>query len=162
MHASSFNLGETGSESLIARRPDSEMPEFDITAMVDLVFMMNIYFLVTFVTVALGELNLPAATHVAALDADSAVIFTLTRSLDGKSVALYIGDGAKADPITDPAQQEEKIQAAVEQGAAEGKKAVLLKAERKVRLADLFRVATAASSAEGVKLHVAVLEKDRP
>ena len=32
--------------------------------MVDLVFMMNIYFLVTFITVAMGELNLPAATHV--------------------------------------------------------------------------------------------------
>ena len=87
----SFNLGESGSDQLIARRPDSEPPEFDITAMVDLVFMMNIYFLVTFVTVALGELNLPTAKHVSALDADSAVILTVTRSLDGKSVTLYLG-----------------------------------------------------------------------
>ena len=53
----SFNFGSTGSDELIARRPDSETPEFDITAMVDLVFMMNIYFLVTFVTVAMGEIN---------------------------------------------------------------------------------------------------------
>lgn len=137
------------------------MPEFDITAMVDLVFMMNIYFLVTFVTVALGEMNLPAATHVAALDADSAVIFTLARSLDGKSVTLYVGDGAKTEPINDAAQQEQRVQAAVENGAAEGKKAVLLKAEKKVRLADLFRIATAAS-ADGMKLHVAVMEKESP
>ena len=137
------------------------MPEFDITAMVDLVFMMNIYFLVTFVTVALGEMNLPAATHVAALDADSAVIFTLARSLDGKSVTLYVGDGAKTEPINDAAQQEQRVQAAVENGAAEGRKAVLLKAEKKVRLADLFRIATAAS-ADGMKLHVAVMEKESP
>ena len=154
-----FDLGSTGSDQLIARRPDSEMPEFDITAMVDLVFMMNIYFLVTFVTVAMGELNLPAATHVTALDAESAVILTLTRSLDGKSASLYLGDGPKGEAITDPAQQEQRVQAAVEQGIAEGKKSVLLKAEKKVRLADLFRVATAAS-VEGAKFNVAVMEKD--
>lgn len=160
MNMAAFNLGESGAESLIARRPDSEPPEFDITAMVDLVFMMNIYFLVTFVTVAMGELNLPAATHVSALDADTAVILTLTRTLDGKSVVLHIGDSSKSEAITDPAQQEQRIQAAVEQGAAEGKKAVLLKAERKVRLGDLFRVASLASASEGVKLHIAVFEKD--
>jgi biopolymer transport protein ExbD len=161
MRSSSLNFGTTGSDELFARRPDSEMPEFDITAMVDLVFMMNIYFLVTFVTVALGEMNLPAATHVSALDADTAVIFTLARSLDGKSVTLYVGNGAKTEPINDAAQQEQRVQAAVEQGAAEGKNAVLLKAEKKVRLADLFRIATAAT-AEGMKLNVAVMEKEAP
>ena len=159
MHLPGFDFGETGSDQLIARRPDSEPPEFDITAMVDLVFMMNIYFLVTFVTVAMGELNLPAATHVTALDADSAVILTVARTLDGKSVAVYLGDGTKTQPITDVGQQEQRIQAAVEQGVAEGKKAVLLKAEKKVRLADLFRIATAAS-VEGVKLNIAVMEKE--
>jgi biopolymer transport protein ExbD len=161
MHGSTFNLGESGSEQLIARRPDFEPPEFDITAMVDLVFMMNIYLLVTFITVALGELNLPAAKHVTALDADSAVIFTLTRSLDGKSVALYLGSGQKGEPISDLAQQEKRIQEAVEQGKAAGKTDVLLKAEKKVRLADVFRIATAATSAEGMKLHLSVLEKDK-
>src|SRR5437762_84341 len=160
MHASSFNLGESGAEQLIARRPDSEPPEFDITAMVDLVFMMNIYFLVTFITVALGELNLPSAKHVTALDAESAVIFTLTRSLDGKSVTLYLGNGQKGEAITDAAQQEKRIQEAVEQGKATGKTDVLVKAEKKVRLSDLFRIATAAT-AEGLKLHLAVLEKDK-
>lgn len=159
MHSSTFGLGTTGSDELIARRPDSEPPEFDITAMVDLVFMMNIYFIVTFVTVAMGELNLPAATHVSALNADTAVVLTVVRSLDGQSVTVYLGDGEKGEPLNDATQQEQRIQAAVEQGAAEGKTAVLLKAEKKVRLADLFRVATAAS-VEGVKLHVAVLEKD--
>jgi biopolymer transport protein ExbD len=161
MHGSTFNLGESGSEQLIARRPDFEPPEFDITAMVDLVFMMNIYFLVTFITVALGELNLPAAKHVTALDADSAVIFTLTRSLDGKSVALYLGSGQKGEPINDLAQQEKRIQEAVEQGKASGKTDVLLKAEKKVRLADVFRIAVAATQAEGMKLHLSVLEKDK-
>lgn len=166
MESSGFNLGTTGADELIARRPDPEPPEFDVTAMVDLVFMMNIYFLVTFVTVALGELNLPAARHVTALDANSAVILSLVRSLDGKSVTLYVGDGDKGEAINDPGQQEQRIQAAVEQGIADGKKAVLLKAEKKVRTGDQFRIATAATSgnvegAEKLKLYIGVLEKDK-
>jgi len=160
MESSSFSFGSTGSEELIARRPDSEMPEFDITAMVDLVFMMNIYFLVTFVTVAMGELNLPSARHCTALDGETAVIVTLTRTLDGKSVVVYIGDGTKTDPIRDPAEQEKRVHAAVEQGVSEGKKNVLIKAERKVRMGDYFRIALAAT-ADGVKIHDAVLEKDK-
>jgi hypothetical protein len=51
------------------------------------------------------------------------------------------------------------VQAAVAKGAATGKKNVLLKAEKKVRLADMFRIATAAT-AEGVKLNIGVLEKE--
>ena len=160
MYSSSFNFGTTGSDELFARRPDAEPPEFDITAMVDLVFMMNIYFLVTFITVALGELNLPAAKHVTALDADTAVVLTVLRSLDGKSVTVYLGADQKGEPIADATQQEKRIQEAVEQGKAAGKTAVLLKAEKKVRLADLFRIATAAT-AEGVKLHVGVLEREK-
>jgi biopolymer transport protein ExbD len=163
MDNAGFHLGTSGADELIARRPDSEPPEFDITAMVDLVFMMNIYFLVTFVTVSMGALNLPTATHVSALDADSATVLTVVRSLDGKSVTVYLGDGVKGEALNDPAQQEQRIAAAVEQGAAAGKKDVLLKAEKKVRLADLFRVATAATSGniEGVHLHIGVLEKDK-
>lgn len=160
MESSSFSLGETGADQLMARRLDPEPPEFDITAMVDLVFMMNIYFLVTFVTVAMGELTLPTAKHVAALDADTAVIFTVARSLDGKSITVYMGDGPKNEPITEATQQDKRVQEAVEQAKAAGKTEVLLKAEKKVRLSDLFRVATAASI-EGIKLHVAVVERDK-
>jgi biopolymer transport protein ExbD len=135
------------------------MPEFDITAMVDLVFMMNIYFLVTFVTVALGGMNLPSADYCNALDSESAVIVRVARSLDGESITVHLGDGDATEPINEAAEQELRIKAAVEEGVSAGKTAVLLKADKRVRLADLFRIATAASI-EGVKLHVAVLEKD--
>jgi biopolymer transport protein ExbD len=154
---SSFNPFD--SDDLVGRRPDQEPPEFDITAMVDLVFMMNIYFLVTFVTVALGELNLPSADYCNPLDADTAVIVRMMRSLDGKSATVFLGDGDKGEPLNDGAEQERLVQAAVEEGVAAGKTAVLLKAEKKVRLADMFRIASAAS-VEGIQLHVAVLERD--
>jgi len=164
MHGSGFNLGSTGADELMARRPDQEPPEFDITAMVDLVFMMNIYFLVTFVGAA-ASLNLPAAKHVAPLDADKAVILTIARSLDGKGATLYIGDNTDGEPINDRAEQERRIQTAAEEGVAAGKTFVLIKAERKVRMADFFRIASIAVAPVGdsgtrLTLHDAVMEKD--
>ena len=67
----------------------------------------------------------------------------------------------KASRSTTRPQQEKRIQAAVEQGIAEGKTAVLLKAEKKVRLADSVPRRRRAATAEGIKLHVAVMEKDK-
>ena len=161
MDAARFGLGSTGFDELVLRQPHREPPEFDMTAMVDLVFMMNIYFLVTFVTVALSGVDLPSASHVAPLDADSAVVLTVVGG-DGKPVVVFLGDREQGEAIRDAEQQEERIRAAVEQGVAEGKTDVLLKAEKKLRLGDLFRISSAASSVEGLKLNVAVMEKDKP
>jgi biopolymer transport protein ExbD len=153
------SLGETGFDQLIRRKAPSQDAEFDITAMVDLVFMMNIYFLVTFITVALAEVNLPAAANVTALDADTAVVVTIIRGIDGQTADVFLGPDDKGTPLRDANAQEQGIHKLVEEGVAAGKTAVLLKAEKDVRLRDLFRVATAAT-VEGVTLHVSVLEKD--
>lgn len=158
MQGSNFLLGDLSSDALVGRKPHQETPEFDITAMVDLVFMMNIYFLVTFITLALAEINLPTASHVQPLDADEAVVFTLLGSLDGRSVSLSVG-GDDSPPITDAEAQRARIAAALDQGMAADKKLVLIKAEKKVRLGELFRIVTA-SAGEGLKLHVAVVESD--
>lgn len=159
MQTSHWSFGEGAFDSLIERKHDEEMPEFDITAMVDLVFMMNIYFLVTFVTVSLGSMNLPAAAHCSPLDADTAVTIKVIRSLDGQSISVVLGDDDQGEQVTDPGEQERRVHTFVEQGASEGKTAILLKAEKKVRLADLFRI-TSAAAVEGMKLHVGVVEKD--
>ena len=159
MHAANSILGDGDTGSLLRRSMNRETPEFDVTAMVDLVFMMNIYFLVTFVTVALGEIDLPTATHCAPLDADNAVVLTLERGT-GRSAVVYVGDTESGLPRADPARQAEQIQTAVEQGAAEGKTEVLFKAAKDVRLGDMFRISTAAAAVEGMKLSVAVMGKE--
>jgi biopolymer transport protein ExbD len=159
--AASFGLGGNGSDALIPRKPHQEPPEFDITAMVDLVFMMNIYFLVTFVTVSLTQVDLPAAVHAAPLDADTSVTFTIVGG-GSDPLVVYVGDRESGIPVRGVEQQAASVRAAVEEGVAAGKTEVLLKAEKKVRLGDLFRVSSAASAVEGVKLNVAVMEKDKP
>jgi len=136
-----------------------EHPEFDITAMVDLVFMMNIYFLVTFVTAALGEINLPAANHAVPLDGDKATVITVLAGIDPKTVKVYLADGPKGSPITEPDDQVNQISNAVELAAGRGKTAVLIKAEKNIRLREMKRLASAAAH-EGMTLHVAIMEKD--
>jgi biopolymer transport protein ExbD len=150
---------DAGEGGLIPRQKMHADAEFDITAMVDLVFMMNIYFLVTFVTAALGEINLPSANHAAALDGDKATVITVLAGTDARSVQVYLGDGKTGAPLTEPDDQEMRITSAVERAAAEGKTAVLLKAEKGIRLREIKRLAAAASR-EGLSLHVAVMEKD--
>ena len=86
-------------------------------------------------------------------------MLSLARSLDGESVTVYLGDGDKGEPINDAAEQEQRVQAAIEEGIAAGKTAVLLKAETKVRLADLFRISSLVAGHD-LKLHVAVLERE--
>jgi biopolymer transport protein ExbD len=144
---------------LFPRQQRHQDAEFDITAMVDLVFMMNIFFLVTFVGAVLSDINLPAAAHVKALDAEPSIVITVLPGRSVSSVDVYLGEGKNGTPIQDPDDQASQIAAAVEAGLAQGKKAVLIRAEKGIRLREINRLA-AAATAEGVTLHIAVMEKD--
>ena len=159
MNAVSLPSADLVPAGLIRRSDVEHNAEFDITAMIDLVFMMNIYFLVTFIGAAMQEVNLPAADHCAPLDAEVATIITVLAGPDAQSVVVRVGEGEAAVPLADPDQQAERIGDAVEQGAAQGKTKVLIKAEKGIRLREMGRLAAAASR-EGVTLHLAVMEKD--
>ena len=64
---------------LVPAKPLVDDARFDVTAMVDLVFMMNIFFLVTWVEMALAEIDLPTARHCAAADKEESVVLTITK-----------------------------------------------------------------------------------
>jgi biopolymer transport protein ExbD len=159
MHAISTWTADLLPDELVPRKRTDVDPHFDMTAMVDLVFMMNIFFLVTFVGAMLQEINLPAAVHCAPLDAEVATVITVVAGPDAQSVLVYLGDRDKTRPLTDAEEQITRIEQAVDAGAAQGKKAVLIKAEKNVRLREVGRLAAAAGR-EGVTLHLAVMEKD--
>jgi biopolymer transport protein ExbD len=148
-------------DTLFPRAQPQIDPEFDITAMIDVVSLMNLYFLITFVTAISIEINLPAANHAAPLDADAATIITVVAGPDASSVVVYLGNGKSGTPLSDPEDQVAQISAAVERGLAQGKKAVLIKAEKTIRLREMNRIAAAASQ-EGATLHIAIMEKDTP
>ena len=131
--------------------------EFDITAMIDLVFLMNIYFMFLFITQSMSETpDLPSAVHAAPLVMDDAIMITILATPDPHVVIVEL-DTEKGEGIRDPAVQEAKIAAAVDAAAAQKKTKVLIKSQKSVRLRETQRIATAAGR-EGVTLHVAVME----
>jgi biopolymer transport protein ExbD len=147
-----------GEAALVPRKPLVDEARFDITAMVDLVFMMNIYFLVCWITSALAEVDLPPARHGKAVDGDMAVTFTVTRE-KGQPPMFYVGERKVGKELA-LNEISARVGMAVEEGQKAGKNVVLIKAERGVRFKDVARVATAAAEIKGMKLHLAVMEKD--
>ena len=141
----------------LRRRPLAES-ELDITPMIDLTFLLLIFFLVTSVPDVQKKLDLPPARHGVAVNPREALIISVTGA-DDQAPTIYLGDGRAGPPITGTeAQQSAAIQEAVRAAVADGKTAVLIKAERGVLHREVARIGAAASSAATVRLNVAVME----
>lgn len=148
-----------GDNPLTPRRAFHDEARFDITAMIDLVFMMNIFFLVTTVGASMAEIDLPTARHCAPADRDMSVIVTILASPDRGPGRVFLEDTPEGRPL-ELAQQERSIREAVEAGVRAKKNTVLIKAEKSVRLRDVARVGTVANSVPGIELKVSVIEKE--
>ena len=141
------------------KRKAVEDPEFDVTAMVDLVSLMNIYFLVAWVMAMQNEVDLPAAKNVVAGDPDASVIVVIKQG--DQRMEVKIGEDNEGEPLTDRAEILRQVEAAVKAGSKERKDTLLLKAEKEVAMKDISFIAGAAAAAENIKLRLAVLEKDK-
>ena len=162
MHGESAAKLESGfSNGLASKRCEVEDPEFDVTAMVDLVSLMNIYFLVSWVMTMANEVDLPSAKHCVAGDPDTSVMVIVKKG-DERGSTVVIGEDADGEPLTDRAVILQKLEAAVKAGAkeAKAKDTLLIKAEKEVPLKDISHIASAAAAAEGFKIRLAVLEKE--
>ncbi len=141
---------------------DSEM---DITPMIDMTFLLLIFFLVASKMDPSAAISLPPARYGLPVVEKSAVILTLVASDEGKAV-VYKGNGAVPDAMIDGSDieaEENEIAAYVESElantGAERKENVLIKAERGIKHREVARITKAATRPEGVlQLYVAVLE----
>ena len=131
--------------------------DVDFTPMVDLVFMMNIYFLVTSLSAIAPDVDLPLARHAIPVDEAKSTAIVIVVSPDGKTPIVTAGDEGKGK-LTDPDEQVESVKKAVEKGVRENKGDIVLRAERAVKLRDISRLAGVAGKDDGAKLWVGVLE----
>jgi biopolymer transport protein ExbD len=138
-------------------KPDDEM---DITPMIDMTFLLLIYFLVATVPDIRTTIDLPVARHGGAVSQREATIITIGQS--GKERAsVYLADGVVAGALVlgQPAAQRERIAEHVRRGVQEGNRMdVVIKADRGVPHREVARVMQAVSMVDGVQLHLAVLE----
>ena len=141
-------------DTLVPRKWLVDDARFDVTAMVDLVFMMNIFFLVTWAEMARAEIDLPKAKHCTAAERSRAIVFTIM-----KGPAFFLGDGPSGISIS-PAEVDQKVTTAVEDGMRDSEKnIVLIKAEKDVLLRDVAHLASVATAVKGTQLMLAVIEK---
>jgi biopolymer transport protein ExbD len=131
---------------------------FDITAMIDLVFMMNIFFLVTSIADSMSQIDLPLAEHPRAAEVDTCLMVTIKSQGENRPAAVYVGEGSEEQLLPEGKEQEKQLRELVETAMESGKKTLLIKAERRVLHRDVSRVASVAAVLEGVKLNLAVLE----
>src|SRR5690349_9344563 len=107
-----------------------EEARFDITAMIDLVFMLNIFFLVTTVVAAIAEMDLPVVRHAIATEPGSTIVVALVQR-DADAV-LYLGENGEGEGIVDPDEQKQRVRESAQEGRGEDKEVFLIKAEREV------------------------------
>jgi len=151
--AASSTPSEFDGETLVPRKRLVDDARFDVTAMVDLVFMMNIFFLVTWAEMARAEIDLPTAKHCVRAECSKSTVFTIT-----KGPAYFIGDGPSGISIS-PGELDQKVTSVVEDGLRNDKDIVLIKAEKDVLLRDVAHLASVATAVKGTQLMLAVIEK---
>lgn len=133
--------------------------DMDITPMIDLTFLLLIFFLVSSTPDKSTVVDLPEANHGVGVSQLNSVIFTV--GMGGLNVApVYAADGrVPGTELSDDLEvRSSQIVAAVEEGFRENRTNVIIKADRNVAYREVARVVKAVSQVEGVKIHLAVLE----
>ena len=145
------------SSLVVLRKRNRETADMDITPMIDITFLLLIFFLVCSSIDKMSSIELPPAYSGTAVSERDSVVFTVDGS--GMDSVVYIGNGTGTAPLSaNKETQEREIVDAVEAGFKNGKAIVVIRASGDLFHAEVNRIETAASI-PGVKtLHLAVKE----
>lgn len=145
-------------EDFLRPRPPSSDDELDITPMIDITFLLLIFFLVSSKMTAEQAVELPKARHGHVVAGKESVIIIVKRGT-GDEAEVQKADGTAFSP--DIEQQNAEIAEYVQKGLDAGKKHVIIRAEGSVRHGEIGRVSEAISESleEGELINIAVMEQ---
>ncbi|MGD9853337.1 MAG: ExbD/TolR family protein [Planctomycetaceae bacterium] len=130
--------------------------ELDITPMIDVTFLLLIFFMVTSTMKQDTSLQIPPARHGEGISTDAAIVITVA-SKEGEP-QIHLGD-----KITDRPATLGEIPAYVQQGVDDpqgARRTVIIKADRELPSGFIEEVARAANQIEGIeKFYVGVQDK---
>ncbi len=161
-----LNISDEPTEALpLLRRRTADSSDFDmdITPMIDITFLLLIFFLVCSIPDPQTAIALPKARHGEGVGEKNSVIITLSdEGID--SAPIYLADGKIGQPLEGNMEQQTMlIRAAIEKGKHDQempKENVLIKADRNVAHRDVARVIKAASNVDSMQIHLAVTEAE--
>jgi biopolymer transport protein ExbD len=130
----------------------------DITPMIDVTFLLLIFFIVAGRPDVQAALSLPKAEYGVGISRKESFVISVAAGDRPAAAVVYLADGKIGDPLSgDADSQDAQIRAAVQSAVRGGIVDVLVKAERDVRHREVARVMRAAG-VEGVRIHLAVAE----
>jgi biopolymer transport protein ExbD len=128
----------------------------DLTAMVDVVFQLLTFLLLTYQVSNESDVALPVAHHGVGVEETESIVLTLTPpDASGGNVAVY--EGTKVDH-NHQLLDDDSITNAVTEALASGKHRVVIQADAEVPHGEVLRVAGDAAKVEGVTIHIGVEE----
>lgn len=135
------------------KRQPEEDDELDITPMIDVTFLLLIFFMVTSTMQQEAQLQVPPARHGEGVSADTAVIITIANMDD--EPAIYLGDGVSGSPV-----DIEQVTPYVDTEVAAGKSIVIIKADRELPSGFVEEVARKANEVDNIeKFYVGIQDK---
>ncbi len=147
---------EEDTGSVIPHRPVQDTGDLDITPMIDITFLLLIFFLVASRPDAQTSVDLPPARHGQGVSQNTSAIITIDAGGDPHAALIYLADGKVGKALDGtPEHQAAAIEAYVRE---EKKETVLVKAAKDVIHEEVARVSAAVGRVEGIKLHWAVFE----
>lgn len=146
------------SNLVVLRKRDREDAEMDITPMIDINFLLLIFFLVCSTADQLNSVQIPPAYFGTTVSERDSVVITVDGS--GMDSVVYLGGNTSGSPLSSNREiQEKELLEAVESGFREGKDTVVLRACGELFQAEIDRIETIIGTVEGVRtLHLAVKE----
>lgn len=137
-----------------SKRIDSDDDDLDITPMIDVTFLLLIFFMVTSNMKKAATVNIPPAKHGQGVQTSKSSTITIFNT--DSDPEIYLSDGTKENGPVSP----EEVTAFVEQGVAEGKLNVILKADSDLPSGFVEEVARAANEVEAeLQFYVGVMDK---
>jgi biopolymer transport protein ExbD len=128
--------------------------EMDITPMIDVTFLLLIFFMVASTMQGTPDVDVPPAQHSIGVDSAGATIVTILaakNSSETSRIVLGDGEGPEADL--------NEVRRYVEESVRDGKKRIVLKAEGDVIHGLVDDVAQTIKAIEGVELYIGVGDK---
>ena len=139
---------DVGMPNISQRKKPKFDNEIEIAPLIDMVFLLLIFFLVTSTMDRQSTIDLPQTEYGVTVSERNAT----TISIEGKgtNVRVYLGDNIGGTPLPDLMQpQEEAIAQTVEAGYLVGKTSLVIKADREVHTGEIARIIRAATNAVG-------------
>lgn len=136
-------------------RPIRDDTEMDITPMIDITFLLLIFFLVCSTSSSSTGIELPDARFGEGISAKQSIIIKAMSQGANQDCLVILPNGER---ITNAEDQTARIPEYIENAKQdnEGKSQVMLMGAKNIKAKDLKRISTAVGQVEGIKLYLGV------